>query len=359
MKRAALVPALLAAASLAGCGSTGAPSTPQTAPGGRVGPMSIGVTGGRLGGAITDTSGGREQELSKAREIDPRVLRQAPNLNEGVAGATDCANADLQPDTTNLPTISDATFCLLNAERAARGLSALKPDRQLQRAALAHGGDMVDHQYFAHEGLDGSEPAERIRATGYLSGGGAWRIGENLAWGTGDFATPRSIMAAWMHSPGHRANILQRDYRQIGFGVIAGNPSPLSLEGRSSFSQRDTRCGSVERMISSKPWRLTASWIASSGSGAPTIPVTSEPAASSSSGSASSSVFCASVSAWSSGSAKRSMPLDVLGTRSVNRAGPRSARSFTAAISAGVAAVRLATTRTRAGCSEDSMRNSL
>ncbi len=68
---------------------------------------------------------------------------------------------------------------------------------------------MVDHQYFAHEGRDGSQPAERIRASGYLSGGGAWRIGENLAWGTGDLATPRSIMAAWMDSPGHRANILQ------------------------------------------------------------------------------------------------------------------------------------------------------
>lgn len=231
MKRSALLPALLAAASLAGCGSNGAPSTPQTAPGGRVGPMSIGVTGGQLGGAITDTSGGREQELSKARTIDPRVLRQAPNLNEGVAGATACANADLQPDATNLPSVSDATFCLLNAERAARGLTALKPDRQLQRAALAHGGDMVDHQYFAHEGRDGSQPAERIRATGYLSGGGAWRIGENLAWGTGDLASPRAIMAAWMHSPGHRANILQPQYRQIGFGVIAGNPNAKDGSG--------------------------------------------------------------------------------------------------------------------------------
>ena len=75
-------------------------------------------------------------------------------------------------------------------------------------------------------------------------------------------------------------------------------------------------------MISSKPCRLTASWIASIGSGAPTMPVTSEPAASSSSGSASSSVSCASVSAWSSGSAKRSTPLDVFGTSNVNRAGP-------------------------------------
>ena len=222
MKRSALVPALLAAASLAGCGTNGAPSTPQTAPGGRVGPMSIGITDGRLGGAITDTSGGDEQELSKARRIDPRVLRIAPNLNEGVAGAADCANADLAPDTTNLPTISDATFCLLNAERTSRGLTALKPDRQLQRAAVAYGGDMVAHQYFAHEGRDGSEPAERIRATGYLSSGGAWRIGENLAWGTGDLATPRAIMAAWMHSPGHRANILRPAFGRLGIGILDG-----------------------------------------------------------------------------------------------------------------------------------------
>jgi uncharacterized protein YkwD len=231
MKRFALVPVVLTAASLAGCGSAGSPSTPQTASGGRVGPMSIGVTDGHLGGAITDTSGGREQELSKAGRIDPRVLRAAPNLNEGVAGATDCADADLQPDASNLPTVSDATFCLLNAERSARGLTVLKADGKLQRAALAHGGDMVDHQYFAHEGLDGSQPAERIRSSGYLSGGGAWRIGENLAWGTGDLATPRAIMAAWMHSPGHRANILKPQYRQIGFGVIAGNPNAKNGSG--------------------------------------------------------------------------------------------------------------------------------
>src|SRR5829696_2253258 len=207
--------------------------------------MSLGVTGGQLGGAMTDTSGGREQELSKARKIDPRVLRQAPNLNEGVAGATACADADLRPDTTNLPTISDATFCLLNAERASRGLTELKPDRRLQRAALAHGGDMVDRQYFAHEGRDGSEPAERIRATGYLSGGGAWRIGENLAWGTGDLATPRSIMAAWMSSAGHRAYILQPQYREVGFGVIAGNPNSRDGGGATFV----TEFGVVERTV--------------------------------------------------------------------------------------------------------------
>jgi hypothetical protein len=84
---------------------------------------------------------------------------------------------------------------------------------------------MVEHRYFAHEGRDGSQPAERIRDSGYLSAGGQWRIGENLAWGTGELATPKAIMAAWMASAGHRANILQPAYREIGFGVLAGNPA--------------------------------------------------------------------------------------------------------------------------------------
>jgi uncharacterized protein YkwD len=254
MRRAALVPWFLAAAGLAGCGSASAPQAPS-APVARVAPMSIGVTDGRLGGALTDASGSGERELSKARRIDPRVLRPAPNLNEGMAAAEQCANADLQPDGGNVSAISDATFCLLNAERAARGLAALEPDRQLQRAALLHGGDMVDHQYFAHDGRDGSKPADRIRAAGYLSSGGAWRIGENLAWGTGDLATPRAIMAAWMHSPGHRANILMPQYRQIGFGVIAGNPDTRDGAGATYV----TEFGAVDR-----PARAAARSVAAS-----------------------------------------------------------------------------------------------
>ena len=93
---------------------------------------------------------------------------------------------------------------------------------------------MVEHSYFAHEGRDGSQPAERIRAAGYLSSAGRWRIGENLAWGTGELATPKAIMAAWMDSAGHRANILQPAYREIGFGVLAGNPASRAAAARRS-----------------------------------------------------------------------------------------------------------------------------
>jgi Cysteine-rich secretory protein family len=50
-------------------------------------------------------------------------------------------------------------------------------------------------------------------------------LGENLAWGTGALATPGSIMQAWMNSPGHRENVLNPDYREVGVGVVAGNPA--------------------------------------------------------------------------------------------------------------------------------------
>ena len=246
MKRAALVPVILAAAaSFAGCGATPhAPgATASGAPAAPAGPMSAGITDGRLGGALTDSSDGRERQLSKPRAIDPRALRPAPNVREGIGAADQCANADMLPDAGNLAAASSATLCLLNAERADRGLATLKLDRRLETAALRHGGDMVSSGYFAHEGRNGSKPAQRIRAAGYLSSGGAWRIGENLAWGTGELSTPRSIMAAWMQSDGHRANILLPAYREVGFAVVGGNPRAHDGAGATFV----TEFGVVER----------------------------------------------------------------------------------------------------------------
>jgi uncharacterized protein YkwD len=51
-------------------------------------------------------------------------------------------------------------------------------------------------------------------------------VGENIAWGSQELATPRSIVNGWMHSPGHRANILNRRFREIGIGVSRGAPEP-------------------------------------------------------------------------------------------------------------------------------------
>ena len=87
---------------------------------------------------------------------------------------------------------------------------------------------MVGSHFFDHTTPAGLTMAARIRSTGYTSGAHAWSIGENIAWGSGRLATAAQIHRAWMNSPGHRANILQRSFREIGIGIAAGVPVHLS-----------------------------------------------------------------------------------------------------------------------------------
>ena len=69
---------------------------------------------------------------------------------------------------------------------------------------------------------------DRIRRTGYTSRARSWSLGENIAWGSGRLATAAQIHRSWMKSPAHRANILQRSFREIGIGIKAGVPVRLS-----------------------------------------------------------------------------------------------------------------------------------
>ena len=141
------------------------------------------------------------------------------------AAASACSGADVRPDAAGAARLSDATLCLLNSERARKRLAPLKASPKLGAAAERHARDMVARQYFAHRNPEGQHSSDRIRATGYLASATAWVVGENLAWGTHDRATPWAIVAAWMASPGHRANILDRRYREIGLGLSPGNPA--------------------------------------------------------------------------------------------------------------------------------------
>jgi len=129
------------------------------------------------------------------------------------ASAMACENTDLAPAGDNLRQVRAAVLCLHNEERAAHGLRALKPNKKLRRAAEGHSDHMVRASVFEHGDLTG-----RIRGVGYHG----WTYGENIAWGTGRLATAGEIHRAWMASPGHRANILRRQFREIGIGIALG-----------------------------------------------------------------------------------------------------------------------------------------
>ena len=95
-----------------------------------------------------------------------------------------------------------------NKERAKEGLAPLKSVPKLTQAAHGHARDMAEHGKMAHEGSDGSTPAQRAERLGYRY----VKTGENVAYGQ---PTVESVMRAWMDSPPHRENILG-DYSEVG-----------------------------------------------------------------------------------------------------------------------------------------------
>lgn len=118
-----------------------------------------------------------------------------------------------------------ATLCLLNKERRSRGMGQLRSDSRQQEAAGEHTRHMVRTRCFDHACGGERDLVGRIIAAGYLPCICTWGVGENIAWGGGRLSSPRKIVAAWMNSPPHRANILNRSFDEIGIGVAHGSPT--------------------------------------------------------------------------------------------------------------------------------------
>jgi uncharacterized protein YkwD len=128
-------------------------------------------------------------------------------LGSGTAPATAAGNTD-----------QARVVELLNAERAAHGLPPLTWENRLATAASSYAGSMAGGNFFSHTGPDGSDVVRRAEAAGYVG----WSfLGENLAAGQ---PTPERVVAGWMNSPGHRANVLAPSACEVGIGH-AYNPA--------------------------------------------------------------------------------------------------------------------------------------
>lgn len=126
----------------------------------------------------------------------------------GARLAGGCPYADAPVTGSSAPVLRSATVCLINHERAERGLPVLSTSSRLNAVAQHQTQTMVATGIFSH----GSNFAQRLTDGGY-----DWRAaGENIASG---FATPQSVVAAWMASPDHCRNILSPMYRNVGTGV--------------------------------------------------------------------------------------------------------------------------------------------
>jgi uncharacterized protein YkwD len=149
--------------------------------------------------------------------------------------AARCDGADALPGQAPVEALRGATLCLMNAERTARGLAALKAQPALGGVATRYAREMVRRGFFDHTSPTGSTMLSRIRTTSYLRNVATWSVGENLAWGTGSLGTPRAAVRAWMQSAGHRANLLDPHFRDVGIGIAEGAPEQTDGEPGATY----------------------------------------------------------------------------------------------------------------------------
>jgi uncharacterized protein YkwD len=173
-------------------------------------------------------------QAKRAMHSDPTTVTVAvgpPPVAATIASvlSTPCQNVEITPEAGNLEQVQTATLCLINQERARNNELPLQLNAQLAQAAQKHSDDMVGEDYFAHIAPNGETPLDRVQASGYIPNSQVgYTVGENIAWGTLYLATPSSIVAAWIASPEHLANILNANYRDTAVGVAPSAPPTLA-----------------------------------------------------------------------------------------------------------------------------------
>lgn len=183
----------------------------------------------------------RKPYLALIAVLATALLALAVGPGAPAASASACGpNVNANPSDLSNGAARGVVLCLINKERAGAGLKPFDNHKRLQKAAQRHNDRMVGTGCFDHECKGEGDLGKRLESVGYLSGGlMRWAYGENIAWGGGDYSTPRAIVAAWMNSPGHKANILSKDFRDIGIGFSRGTPS----DGRASGAVYTTDFG--------------------------------------------------------------------------------------------------------------------
>jgi hypothetical protein len=170
------------------------------------------ITTSYIGSPIVDRFSGVERYLNQtfgdAIEEALARLMVHPESDESVS-------IPFRPSTLTIEPESEQEMLeLINEERRMAGMSPLVFDEEIMLTARAHSRDMWERGYFAHENPDGEDAFDRMKDDGIEFG----LAGENLALAPTLGLAHRGLM----NSPGHRANILEPDYRRVGIGIIAG-----------------------------------------------------------------------------------------------------------------------------------------
>jgi uncharacterized protein YkwD len=118
-----------------------------------------------------------------------------------------------------LNALEGGVLASINSMRAQHGLRALRASAPLSNAAAQHSREMAAKGYFAHESANGAAFWKRVQHFYAQGSYGHWTIGENLLWSSPDIDAAGAL-DMWMKSPPHRANLLDKGWREIGLSAV-------------------------------------------------------------------------------------------------------------------------------------------
>jgi uncharacterized protein YkwD len=156
------------------------------------------------------------------------------------------APASAGSDIVAVADLETAVAKRINTVRKNRGLPTVAVRAPLAKAARQHAGDMALHGYFSHDWSTGASFSRWIKRYWPGPGYGNWSAGENLLWSS-PAPSAAEVVADWMASPGHRANLLNRRWRAVGLGVVwtetpfrayAGMPDATIVAAEFGFRSR-------------------------------------------------------------------------------------------------------------------------
>ncbi|MBD0348079.1 MAG: CAP domain-containing protein [Thermoleophilia bacterium] len=125
----------------------------------------------------------------------------------------------------------EALVAAINEVRARHGLVALRRSDRLEAAAELHSRNMGRRGVFEHESAGGTPFWKRVEQFYASRGFGYWAVGENLIWGSPELSIDQAIQG-WMNSPAHRANMLSREWREVGLASVRLESAPGVYGGR-------------------------------------------------------------------------------------------------------------------------------
>jgi uncharacterized protein YkwD len=209
-------------------GGAASEPTPRHAPLAKVGRCNETVILRFCNHACTLTRGAGRTRMSIGAVLAAVMLACLAIFGTPPAGASSrspaCPGANLSPTAANAATVAAATLCLIDQVRAGYHLGQLRSNTELRTLASSQVNDMVSWNYFADDRPGGLTPFSLVAGTRYPAHARAISVGQNIGWGTGEYATPANMVAGWMASPPHRKVILTGVFQDAGVGVTPAVP---------------------------------------------------------------------------------------------------------------------------------------